>query len=149
VEILGSGKTSRLYKSLYLKQHLVYAIDVAFSTEKGAGNVYIMSVFDPKNICEIKTEIKKQIKNIVSNGITEEELRRSKLSIKTDWKFSLETPLGIANTFGYWHLMGNAEFITEYIKKLESFTCSDIVKFFKKYYSQKTIFNVALLPKIK
>ncbi|MDR1086908.1 MAG: insulinase family protein [Endomicrobium sp.] len=46
--ILGGGKSSRLYKSLYGKRHLVYAIDSTFSVEKGTGNIYITSVFEPK-----------------------------------------------------------------------------------------------------
>ena len=94
-DILGGGKSSRLYKFLYENTHLVYAIDASFFVEKGGGNIYIASVFEPKNIKEIKEEIENQIENIIANGISEEELNRSKLLLKTDWQFSNETPYDI------------------------------------------------------
>jgi zinc protease len=146
VNILGGGKSSRLYKAMYERKHLVYSTASYFMTEKGTGNICIMSVFDSKNLKKIKDEIKKQIEDIIDGGIAEEELNRAKLSIKTSWNFSLETPFDIADNIGYWHLMGSPEFVTEYIKKIESMTIGDIVGFFKKYYSPATISNIALLP---
>jgi zinc protease len=146
VNILGGRKSSRLYKALYEKKHLVYSTSSCFMTEKGTGNICIMSVFDSKNLKKIKDEIRKQIEDIINDGIAEEELNRAKLSIKTSWNFSLETPFDIADNIGYWHLMGHPEFVAEYIKKIESMTVGDIVDFFKKYYSPAAVFNVALLP---
>ncbi|BAG13548.1 peptidase M16 [Endomicrobiia bacterium] len=146
VNILGSGKSSRLYKALYEKKHLVYSTDSYFMTEKGTGNICIISVFDSKNLKKIKDEIKKQIEYIIDGGIAEEELNRATLSIKTNWNFSLETPFGTADNIGYWHLMDNPKFVTEHMKKIESMTVSDIINFFKKYYSPATVSNIALLP---
>jgi predicted Zn-dependent peptidase len=146
VSILGGGKSSRLYKAMYEKKHLVYSTASCFMTEKGTGNICIMSFFDPKNLKKIKDEIKKQIEDIIDGSIAEEELNRAKLSIKTSWNFSLETPFDIADNIGYWHLMGNPEFVAEYIKKIESMTVVDIVGFFKKHYSPAVVSNIALLP---
>jgi predicted Zn-dependent peptidase len=148
VDILGGNKTSRLYKILYEQKHLVYVIDSSFMIENGTGNIYIVSVFDPKNFEEIKIEIKKQIENIINKGIIEEELNRAKLLIKTDWSFFLETPFDVANMYGYWYLMANPKFITEYITKIRNLKCNDINKFFKKYYLREFVSNVTLLPKI-
>jgi predicted Zn-dependent peptidase len=147
--ILGGGKSSRLYKSLYEKRHLVYAIDSTFSVEKGTGNIYITSVFEPKNLESIKEAIERQIEEIVNNDITEEELNRSKLLLKTDWQFSNETPYDIADKVGYWNLMGNSNFALNYLDKLESLTCQDVIKFFKRYYCKDKISHVSLLPKYK
>ena len=144
--ILGGGKTSRLYKSLYEDKHLVYSIDCSFSTHKGTCNVCVMSVFDTKNIDAIKKEIQKQIEDILTKGITYEELNRAKLSKQTSWYFSLETSFDVAETYGYWHLMDRQEFIDDYTNKIESITVDDIKYFFEKFYSNKTFSNVALLP---
>ncbi|MDR1122803.1 MAG: insulinase family protein [Endomicrobium sp.] len=145
-DILGGGKSSRLYKSLYEKEHLVYAIDASFSVEKGGGNIYIASVFELKNIKEIKKEIEKQIEDIITNGIREDELNRSKLLLKTDWQFSSETPYDVAYKFGYWSLIGNAGFVYNYLEKLQDLASEDVVEFFKKYYSKNVISHTALLP---
>ncbi|MDR3195541.1 MAG: insulinase family protein [Endomicrobium sp.] len=146
-DILGGGKSSRLYKSLYEKKHLVYAVDASFSVEKGAGNVCITSVFKPRNLEAIKEEIEKQINDIINNGVTEEELNRSKLLLKTDWQFSNETPYDVADKSGYWSLMGNAEFVCAYLSNLECVTVKGVVEFFKKYCSKDAISHTALLPK--
>ncbi|OEG69819.1 hypothetical protein ATZ36_01830 [Candidatus Endomicrobiellum trichonymphae] len=148
VNILGGGKSSRLYKAMYEKKHLVYSTASCFMTEKGTGSICIMSVFDSKNLKKIKDEIRKQIEDIIDCGIAEGELNRAKLSIKTGWNFSLETPFGIADNTGYWHLMGNPEFVAEYIKKIESMTVGDIIGFFKKYYSPAAVSSIALLPSV-
>jgi zinc protease len=145
VSVLGGGKSSRLYKAMYKKRQLVYSTASCFMAEKGTGNICIMSIFDSKNLKKIKDEIKKQIEDIIDGSVAEEELNRVKLLIKTSWNFSLETPFDIASANGYWHLMGNPEFVAEYMKKIESMTVDDIVGFFKKYYSPATISNIAFL----
>ncbi|MCA6069660.1 MAG: insulinase family protein [Endomicrobium sp.] len=145
--VLGGGKSSRLYKALYDDKHLVYSIGSSYLMTKGAGVMYISSIFDPKNLVAIKDEIKKQIEDIINNGISEEELSRAKLAIKTSWTFSHERPCDIAEINGFWQLMGNFKFIDEYISKMEKMTVEDVINFFKKYYSSATVSNVALLPK--
>jgi predicted Zn-dependent peptidase len=145
--ILGGGRSSRLYRTIYEEKHLVYSIGSSFMEEKGAGNLYIVSVFDPKFIDEIKSEIKKQIESVIADGISQEELARAKLTAKTDWIFSQETPFDVGDNSGYWHLMGNPKFIEQYLNKIDSLTAQDVINFFKKYYSPKNVVNTAMLPK--
>ncbi|MDR1086909.1 MAG: hypothetical protein LBL16_01480 [Endomicrobium sp.] len=104
---------------------------------------------NPKNLESIKEAIERQIEEIVNNDIIEEELNRSKLLLKTDWQFSNETPYDIADKVGYWNLMGNSNFALNYLDKLESLTCQDVIKFFKRYYCKDKISHVSLLPKYK
>jgi predicted Zn-dependent peptidase len=146
-DILGGAKSARLYKALYEKKHLVYAIDSTFCIGKGTGNVYITSIFEPKNLDYIKEEIEKQIEDIINNGITEEELNISKLLLKTDWQFSSETPYDIADRLGYFSLVGRPDYVPNYLNNLKSMTSKDVINFFKKYYSKNTISHVILLPK--
>jgi predicted Zn-dependent peptidase len=147
-DILGGAKSSRLYKSLYEKKHLVYAIDSTFSVEKGGGNIHITSIFDPKNLKAVKEEIEKQIEDVINNGITQEELNISKLLLKTDWQFSNETPYDVADKIGYFSLIGNPNYVSNYLSRLKSLTNKDVINFFKKYYSKDTISHVVLLPKV-
>jgi zinc protease len=145
--ILGGYKSSRLYKTLYRERHLTYSIESSFMIESGSGNVCVMSVFDPKNIEEVRKEIVKQIENVADSFIAEDELNMAKLLMRTDWNFSLETSFDVAYNYGYWHLIGNPAFVVEYIKRVESLTVVDIKNFFKKYYSHEKVSSVTLLPK--
>lgn len=145
-DILGGGKSSRLYKCLYEEKHLVYAVESSFSVERNGGNICIISVFDPENADKIKIEIEEQINDIIVNGISEEELKRTKLLLKTDWQFSNEVPYDTADKTGYWSLMGNGFFVEKYIENIEKFTVKNVAGFFKKYYSKCNISHVAVLP---
>ena len=145
-EILGGGKSSRLYRVLKEEKHLVYSIGASFMTVKGTGALFITAVFDPKNYEEIKKEINIQIQNIVSGGVSEDELRRAKLSIKTDWSFTFEKPFDIGFVYGYWQLMGKPEAVEEYITKTAKLTIEDVRGFFKKYYAEDKVTVTALLP---
>jgi zinc protease len=144
--ILGGAKSSRLYKTLYEKRHIVYSIDAFFVNEMGGGNLCIASVFDPKNFKEVRNGIREQIECLIDGNVAEEEIRRAKLLMKTNWNFSLETPFDIADKYGYWRLAGNPEFAREYVNRVENATADDIIGFFKKYYLPETVSESVLLP---
>jgi zinc protease len=146
--ILGGYKSSRLYKTLYRERHLTYSIESSFVIESGSGNVCVMSVFDSKNVEEVREEIVKQIENVANNFIAEDELNIAKILMQANWSFSLETSFDIAYNYGYWHLVGNPAFMVEYIKRVESLTAHDIKNFFERYYSREKISSVTLLPKL-
>ncbi|MDR3112314.1 MAG: insulinase family protein [Elusimicrobiota bacterium] len=147
--ILGGSKSSRLYRKLYEEKHIVYSINSGFMSEKGNGNIYIISIFNTENIEYIKEEIATQLNDIISNGISNEELERAKISAKTDWSFSKETPFDVANTLAFWQLLGNPDFPKKYIEKIENLTSQDISKFFEKHYSLSKLTNAAIVPKEK
>jgi zinc protease len=146
--ILGGCKSSRLYKTLYRRQHLTYSIESSFMIESCSGNICIMSVFNPKNIEEVRKEIIKQIEDIADGFIADDELNMAKLLIQTNWNLSLETSFDIAYNYGYWHLVGNPAFVVKYMKRVENLTVIDIKNFFKRYYSYEKISSVTLLPKL-
>ncbi|MCL2799331.1 MAG: insulinase family protein [Endomicrobia bacterium] len=146
MSVLGGGKSSRLYRVLKDEKQLVYSIGSSFMTVKGTGIAYVSAVFAPENLDEIKAEIKKQIEDIIKNGITEEELNRAKLAFKTSWNFSHETPFDIAYNVGYWTLMGRPEAADNYMLKIKALTAENVREFFAKYYSPDRITNAALLP---
>lgn len=147
--ILGGPKSSRLYKTLKEDKNLVYSVGSDFMTVKGTGVGYVMAVFDPKNLEAAKLEIKEQIRIIIENGVTQEELDRAKLAAKTSWNFSHEKPSDIAYNTGYWTVMGRGNISTDYLSKIEKISTKDIVDFFIKYYNQEKITSMALLPKGK
>ncbi|MDR3112784.1 MAG: insulinase family protein [Endomicrobium sp.] len=146
-EILGGGKSSRLYRVLKEEKQIVFHIGSSFFTSTGNGAFYVSAVFDPANLEEVKNEIKTQIEKIAKEGVNEEELKRAKLSIKTEWSFSFEKPSDIAYFYGYWTLMRSPEIVKEYISKLEKISAKDVQNFFEKYYSKDRLVNAALLPR--
>ncbi|MDR0956559.1 MAG: insulinase family protein [Endomicrobium sp.] len=146
--ILGGGKSSKLYRVLYEEKHIVHSICSYFVTGKGTGCVFVYTIFKPENLNEIKNEIKKQIENIIAGNIKQEDLNRAKLAIITNWKFSFEISYDISYKYGYYYLMNRSEIIKEYVNKIENSTIEDVVKFLTKYYCATTLSSVVLLPEI-
>ena len=144
--VLGGGKSSRLYRVLKEEKQLVYSIAASFQNMRGTGAVYISAVFDPANYEEIKKEIDFQIRRMLDEGISEEELRRAKLSLKTSWSFSFEKPFNIGYAFASWHLMGRPEVAERYLSKMEALKASHAGDFLRKYYSKDAVSSAALLP---
>ncbi|MDR1195343.1 MAG: insulinase family protein [Endomicrobium sp.] len=149
MQVLGGGKSSRLYRVLKEEKQIVYSINSSFQTMRGTGCVYITAVFEPENYEEIKKEISVQIQNILDNGITVEELERAKLSMKTGWSFAFEKPSNIGYAYGIWNLMGRPEIVDEFLAKMAALKVSDAQEFLKKYYNKDCVINAALLPEDK
>jgi zinc protease len=145
--VLGGGKSSRLNRVLKEEKRLVYSISSSFYTLKGTGVFFISAVFDEKNLQSIKEEIHKQIKDIIDNGITKEELDRAKVISKTDWAFGHETPSEIAQNVGYWTLVGRPEVAKNYLERIASLNVDDIKEVLRKYYVEDNYSSVALTPK--
>lgn len=147
--VLGGGKSSRLYRVLKEEKQLVYSVGSSFQTMRGTGSVYITAVFDPANYEKVRNEIIVQLQNMSDNGITEEELNRAKLAMKTSWSFSFEKPFNIGYAFGMWQLVGRPEVAVEYLSKMEALKTYDAQDFLKKYYNKSNITSAALLPEDK
>ncbi|MDR0822705.1 MAG: insulinase family protein [Endomicrobium sp.] len=145
-DILAGGKSSRLYRVLKEDKKLIYEIDSAFYAMKGNGLFYIDTVFDEKNISKIKEEMQNQIADIINKGVSDEELNRAKISLKTSWNFSAEIPSKTASMFGYWTLMERKDLIDNYLSKIESANKQNIKDFFAKYSAKDLISNIALVP---
>jgi predicted Zn-dependent peptidase len=144
--ILGGGKSSRLYRVIKEQKHLVYSINASYTPIKGTGTLNIVSVFDPANAYAIKTQITEQLAKIVSEGITEEELARAKLSIKTSWSFAFEQPFDIAHVYGYWNIMGRPGVADLYMQKIDAVTTEDVRYFFAAHCPADAMTHAVMLP---
>jgi predicted Zn-dependent peptidase len=145
--ILGGSRASRLYNELREKQKLVYSVSASFMSMKGTGAAYISSVYEPKNKTKVINAVRAEIDKIIKNGVTEDEVNRAKLSLKTDWNFMLETFSERAYIMGYFNVIGAFNVFENYIASIEAVTADDVKTFFKKYGASGKTFNSVLLPK--
>lgn len=147
LNILGSGKSSRLYRTLKEDKKLVFAISSSFMTLKGTGSAFISAVFEQQKYDEVMTNITAEIDKFAKDGPTEEELSKIKMNIKADWLFSLQTFNEQAGQFGYWQLQGHLEKFQDYLKNIDKVTAKDIKDFMNKYYSKERLSKAVIFPK--
>lgn len=90
-EILTSGKSSRLFKSIVFEKQIAQDVSAFQYSANLAGSFIIVSTAKPGiNLELIKKEILNQIKKIVDDGISEDELQKAKNGFKSSFIFSLQ-----------------------------------------------------------
>ncbi|OGS19279.1 MAG: hypothetical protein A2219_04465 [Elusimicrobia bacterium RIFOXYA2_FULL_50_26] len=142
--ILGGGRSSRLFRTLREEKQIVYSIGTSFWSQRGSGVFAISGVFAPEKENETITATLLEIKRLADEGPTEEELRRAKTALESQWYFGKETFHDQASLYAYWHMQGNPSMVERYIEGTERVTAGDVKNFLKKYFTGKG-FNQAIL----
>lgn len=140
-EILGGGESSRLYLRLKRELNLVKSISAYPFTPIGPGLIKIYGTADPDKFEAVIKHILVELEKIKMFGVSEEELKKAKVKILSDFTYDLETSEGISGTLSSFQLKrGNFKDILWYKRKIEEATIRDIVEVAVKYLnSQKMV----------
>jgi zinc protease len=137
-QILGDGKSSRLYRSLVYEKQI--AQDIAAYREPftlGSKLTILATARSGHTLEEIEKEIDAQLDSLRLNGPTDMELERAKNSVETGILFSLERNggfNGIADRINlYNHHLKNPDYLAEDIRRFRSSTTSAVREFSAKY----------------
>ena len=93
---LGQGESSRLQKALRLRQGLVSSIYAYAYTPKDPGLFVIGGAFQPGDIQQGIEGIARELSRVKDAGVDEEELRKAKVMVETDFTYDCETVQGEA-----------------------------------------------------
>lgn len=147
LNVLGAGKSSRLNKTLKEDKQLVYSISASYMTLAGTGVSCISAVFDKAKYDEIKDCLIYELDKYAQEGPSEEELKKIKINIKSDWLFGLQTFNEQAGQLGYWKMYDRVDVFENYLKNIEKVTVQDVKDFMKKYYSKEKLSKAVIFPK--
>lgn len=146
--LLSGGRTSRLYKNVYKDKSLVTAPPSAsYATTRYPSIFYLYAQIPPENYEKAKSALLDQLKRILEEGVSEEELDRAKTKILSNYAFNNETYQGVASALGYYAtIAADYEFALEYPQGIRSATTDDIQKVVRKYVDTEAYFEVLLKP---
>lgn len=134
--ILGESTSSRLYQNLIEKQpeQIFNMANAEHYQFKDGNNFFIQANFKPEKREIALQLIKQEIKNLVTNRITEEELEKAKKKTKSRFAFAAETVSEIGETIGYYMTVcEDLKLIENYLKDVEDITIEDLENTVKKY----------------
>ena len=146
--ILGGGESSRIYQRLVRKDGLALS----------AGAEYRYLSYDPDlfyfyaqpasgiSVSKIKKVFYEELKNISSNKVTQQELRRVIKSIEANSIFSMDSHYYRAMMLGRSAVCGNWKIIKDYLKKIRKVTPEEILKVARKYFSTNNRTIAELIP---
>ncbi len=102
-EIVGGGPTSRFYKSLVVDQKLATTVSLSYRAESWDDSILIVHAAPAPDIHPEKIEqaIESELRKLVKDGITEDELRDAKTSLQDAAIYARDSLSGPAMIFGY------------------------------------------------
>jgi predicted Zn-dependent peptidase len=142
----GSILNNLLEDNLINKSKLLYNVSAYLDASIGASALYIESSYETKNMDAAQKGIRDTIENIIANGISQKDLDRVKIALKTNIEVARQYQASIAYSAGFFTLFGRQDLADTnvYLSKMEKLSRADIADFFKKYYSSASWTNVIM-----
>ena len=149
-DILFGSKNSRLIKSLVFEKQIAHEISgFQYSTHLNGSFLTIATAKPDISLDKIKEEIFVEIQRLINEGITEEEITRSKNGNKSSFIYSLQnlsTKADFMNNYNTFLNESNS-FIYDY-ERINNLKKEDVVNAAKKYLTENFV-ELHIIPKGK
>lgn len=149
-DILFGSKNSRLVKSLVMEKQIAHEVSgFQYSAHLNGCFLIIATARPGINLSEIKDVIFSEINNLIDNGITEEELLRSKNANKSAFIYSLQnlsTKADLMNNYNTYLNEPNS-FYFDY-ERINNLLAEDVVNAAKEYLTKNYV-ELNIIPKGK
>ena len=147
-DLLTGSKNSRLYKTLVFEKEIAHDVTAFQFSGKYGGHFTIVATAKPgKSLDEIKSGIFNIISDLIKNGLSSKELKKSKTGIKSSFVFSLQNLDSLAdhlNSYNFYLNEPNSfSYDLERYNKVEE---EDIIHVTDKYLSNPHI-ELRIVPK--
>lgn len=128
--IVGGGMSSRLFQSIREQKGLAYSVFSSPSAYKNIGSFNIYLNISKANTQKAVEAVKRELDELKKNGITDDELDRTKVQLKSGLVFAGESVQSIMNSCGKQLLLsGKAYDIDERIAEIDALTKKQIDDF--------------------
>ena len=145
--VLGSGRSSRLYKKLRDESALTHAIDAWCYAQSQAGLFGIDAMCDPEKRAEVESEVMRMLHEIRDFGVTHEELGKARKLSLSHQLSAMTTMRGRASDLGSnWLLTHNLDFSRDYLAALQHVTADDLRRVVSTYLVDRNLNAVSLNP---
>jgi zinc protease len=147
-DILGGGKTSKLYKSIVYNKQLASSISAFYYGLKDEGLLIIFATLQQgKDINELEKAINEEIENLRKNKVSDEELIRAKNSQLANLIYSRESVVRLGFQLGDALInTENPNYINEYPKLIQKVSKQDIEKIINEYINDDNKTTVIVHP---
>lgn len=148
-QILGGGKTSRLYQSLVMEQQLAASVGADYNGfVVGPGEFRLEGVPAPGvSVEKLEAAINGVVAQLIAKGIGAEELKRAKTLLKADTIYAREGLQSMGYVMGWLRSAGlSTRFYSEWPDMIERISAADIRQAAKELFDIKRSVTGTLLP---
>ncbi|MET4075894.1 pitrilysin family protein [Hymenobacter sp. UYCo722] len=147
-DIIGSGKTSLLYKNLVKTQKSVQAQAYQQNSELGGFLDFIALPFPGKTLDSTEVIIRNTLKEFEKKGVTDDDVQRFKAQNEAQVINSLASVSGkVSQLAAYQTYFNNPNYLTVELKQLRALTKADVQRVYDKYVKGKHAVILSVLPK--
>jgi len=147
-QILGQGRSARLYRELKLKDRLVNSIYAYSMTPKDPGLFVVGSSLEGKDVARALPRILDEVFRLCYEPVQPEELARAKVQLESDFIYQKETIQGQGRELGYFEAMlGDLGFRERYIQAVRRTRTEDLLAVARKYIVPEKCTIGVLLPR--
>jgi len=145
--ILGGGQSSYLFQEIREQRGLAYSIYSYHSSYQDTGLFAIYAGTNPKNTEEVIDCVMGKMEQLKKEGISAEELARTKAQLKGSMYLGMESTNSRMNRLGKTELtLGRVKTVEETVSRLESVTLEDIRELLSTIWIPENVSVLALGP---
>ncbi len=135
MQMLTSGRTSRLYQALVLDKKLVTEVDAFGAPGSRYDNLMVLGVVPRNGIsyAQVENAIYAELKRLQTELINEIELDTSRKQILTSILRGLKGNSGLARSLSSYETLGDWHYLVNYESELKNVVVSDILDVAKRY----------------
>jgi zinc protease len=147
-EILGDGKSSRLYKDLVVDKQMVVNVGPDYEMTSFDPNLFWISAQMRPGIKadDVLAEIDRQIVMLREKPVTDAELNKAKNQEQAGFVFGQDSVFEEAMQLGLYQMLGNYRMIDQYIGNIDKVTAADVQRVAGKYLMNKNRTVGVLVP---
>lgn len=135
MQVLGEGRTSRLYRSLVVDQQLVTGVSVFGSPGARYNNLMTLAM-TPRQSCtcnDIEKAVYIELERLQREPISQTELDKARRQIQISNLRSLKDNSGLARMLSSYEVLGGWKYLVDYEQQLNSITADDVMTVAKTY----------------
>lgn len=143
-QILGSGRTSRLYRSLVQEQKLASSVSVYGAPGSRYPNLFVIEAIPryPHTVEELENAIYAELDKLKNELVSDDELAKVRNRLLTDQLRHLRSNSGLARLLtSYQSLTGDWRYLVSYSEQIKQLSAEDIQEVAQEYFipSNRTV----------
>jgi len=134
-EILGDGKSSRLYKDLVIEKRMVVDVGVEFDmTAFDPGLMWVSAQMRPGvKSGDVVAEVDRQLAQLRAQPVSAEELQKAKNLEQAGFVFGQDSIFREAMELGLYQMLGNYKMVDQYLAGIDKVTAADVQRVARQY----------------
>ena len=144
--LLGSGKSSRLYQRVREEKRLVTSASADLLAEKWPGYFMVFAATPAEKWEAARDALFEEIVRFTHEPVSEEELLKARRQVEKSMYTELETMEGQASNLGYYEVMGDYRLADEHRKAVQRVSADQIVTAARKYLNLCNCSLMSYLP---